>query len=150
MHNISLGIGVNKRRGGAEKRSNCQIGSNIMHEWEWEGSGRKWVFHEIIKQMTQQTVTNWRGMILGWIRREGMACLIYCGMHFMGFVFVTVLRVKMMYYTSCFRKYSTMNNHWRDYYNSVNSLKNVLYYTNLIILAIISIIMSNVIHVNSK
>jgi hypothetical protein len=30
----------------------------------------------------------------------------------------------------------TMNNHWRDYQNSINSLKNELYSTNLIILAV--------------
>jgi hypothetical protein len=34
---------------------------------------------------------------------------------------------------------STMNNHWRDYQNSINCIKDLLYCTNLIIMAIILI-----------
>jgi hypothetical protein len=54
--------------------------------------------------------------------------------------------VEMRYMAGYFQNNFTMNNHWRDYQNSI-SLKNVLYYTNLIILAIVSYI-SNVIESN--
>jgi hypothetical protein len=46
---------------------------------------------------------------------------------------------------SCFQKNLKMNNHERDYQNSINSQRNVLYCTNLIIPAIVSSLICNII-----
>jgi hypothetical protein len=63
----------------AEKRSNCEIGSNIMHEWggHCRGGG---IIHCSNQQMTQQTGTNWWGMIVvEWFRDDGMARILMTG-----------------------------------------------------------------------
>ena len=54
----------------AEKQSNCEIGSNIMHEWGddgWDGD----IFHCSNQQMTQQTAQKCWGMIVEWVWSDG-------------------------------------------------------------------------------
>ena len=62
----------------AEKWPNCEIGSNIMHEWGGDGRGGD-IFHCSNRQMTQQKATIWRGMILEWFRSDGMARILMTG-----------------------------------------------------------------------
>jgi len=61
--------------------------------------------------------------IIGWIRirRDGMARMLMIGVvptplivGCISWDLLVYLSVKMIYYLSCFLKYSTMKNHWRD------------------------------------
>jgi hypothetical protein len=62
----------------AEKRPNCEIGSNIMHEWGDDGRDGD-IFHCSNRQMTQQTVPKCWGMILEWVQSDGMVRILMTG-----------------------------------------------------------------------